>query len=164
MLLSRVSRATPEIADYPFTTKYPNLGVVQVDMDREFVLADIPGLIEGAHAGAGLGHEFLKHIERTRLIVHMVEPSPIDHSDPLSNYDQIREELEKYNPVLATRPEILCVTKAELPDAATCAELLRETSGKDVHLISAVTGQGLKELNELIFLRLSESLGQDGGE
>lgn len=153
-LLSRVSRATPEIADYPFTTKYPNLGMVQVDMDREYVLADIPGLIEGAHAGAGLGHEFLKHIERTRLIVHMVEPNPIDNSDPLSNYDQIREELEKYNPVLATRPEILCVTKAELPDAATCAELLRETSGKHVHLISAVTGQGLKELNELIFQRL----------
>lgn len=155
-LLSRVSRATPEIADYPFTTKYPNLGVVQVDMDHEYVLADIPGLIEGAHAGAGLGHEFLKHIERTRLIVHMVEPSPMDHSDPLSNYDQIREELEKYNPVLATRPEIVCVTKAELPDAETCAELLRETSGKDVYLISAVTGQGLSELNQMIMERLAE--------
>jgi len=155
-LLSRMSRATPEIADYPFTTKYPNLGMVQVSMDHEYVLADIPGLIEGASAGAGLGHEFLKHIERTRLIVHMVEPSPMDFSDPLSNYDQIREELEKYNPVLATRPEILCVTKAELPDAETCAELLRETSGKDVHLISGVTGQGLAELNQMIIQRLAE--------
>ena len=155
-LLSRMSRATPEIADYPFTTKYPNLGLVQVTMDHEYVLADIPGLIEGAHLGAGLGHEFLKHIERTRLIVHMVEPSPTDHSDPLSNYDQIREELEKYNPVLARRPEILCVTKAELPDAETCAELLRETSGRDVHLISAVTGHGIPELNRMIIAQLAE--------
>ena len=155
-LLSRVSRATPEIADYPFTTKYPNLGVVRVDMDNEYVLADIPGLIEGAHTGAGLGHEFLKHIERTRLIVHMVEPSPADLTDPLSNYDQIRHELEKYNPVLATRPEILCVTKAELPDAETCAELLRQTSGKEVLLISSATGRGLMELNRLIISRLAE--------
>ncbi|MEQ9406662.1 MAG: GTPase ObgE [Fuerstiella sp.] len=155
-LLSRMSKATPEIADYPFTTKYPNLGMVQVSLDHEYVLADIPGLIEGAHAGAGLGHEFLKHIERTRLIVHMVEPAPMDHSDPLGNYDQIREELEKYNPVLATRPEILCVTKAELPDAETCAELLRETSGRDVHLISAATGRGLPELNRMIIARLAE--------
>ena len=155
-LLSRVSRATPEIADYPFTTKYPNLGVVQVDMDNSYVLADIPGIIEGAHLGAGLGHEFLKHIERTRLIVHMVEPAPIDLSDPLSNYDQIREELEKYSPMLASRSEILCVPKAELPDAATCAELLRETSGKDVHLISAATGFGLGELNRMIIARLAE--------
>lgn len=155
-LLSRMSRATPEIADYPFTTKYPNLGVVQVSMDHEYVLADIPGLIEGAHTGAGLGHEFLKHIERTRLIVHMVEPSPTDFSDPLDNYDQIREELEKYNPQLASRPEILCVTKAELPDAQTCADLLHETSGKDVHLISAVTGQGLPQLNQMILDRLRE--------
>ena len=86
----------------------------------------------------------------------MVEPSPMDNSDPLSNYDQIREELEKYNPVLARRPEILCVTKAELPDAETCVELLRETSGKDVHLISAVTGQGIPELNQMIVARLAE--------
>ena len=155
-LLSRVSRATPEIADYPFTTKYPNLGLVQVDINNEFVLADIPGLIEGAHLGVGLGHEFLKHIERTRLIVHMVEPAPMDNSDPLDNYDQIREELIKYNPVLASRPEILVVTKAELPDAQTCAELLRETSGKDVHVISAVTGLGLPELNRMIVQRLAE--------
>lgn len=155
-LLSRMSRATPEIADYPFTTKYPNLGLVQVSLDHEYVLADIPGLIEGAHAGAGLGHEFLKHIERTRLIVHMVEPCPMDHSDPLDNYDQIREELEKYNPKLASRPEILCVSKAELPDAETCAELLRETSGRPVHLISGATGQGIAELNRMIIEQLAE--------
>ncbi|MFN8710149.1 MAG: GTPase ObgE [Planctomyces sp.] len=155
-MLSRMSRATPEIAAYPFTTKYPNLGVVHVGMDHDFVLADIPGLIEGAHHGAGLGHEFLKHIERTRLLVHLVEPAPSDFSDPLDNYDQIRKELELYDATLADRPEILCVTKAELPDAETCAELLRETSGREVMLISAVTGTGLKELSRLIVQRLAE--------
>ncbi len=135
-----------------------------MSLDHEYVLADIPGLIEGAHAGAGLGHEFLKHIERTRLIVHMVEPSPMDFSDPLSNYDQIREELEKYNPRLATRPEILCVTKCELPDAETCAELLRETSGRDVYLISGATGQGLAELNQMIISRLATLDEEDSEE
>lgn len=161
-LLSRVSRATPEIADYPFTTKYPNLGVVRVGMDHEFVLADIPGLIEGAHAGAGLGHEFLRHVERTRLLVHLVEPSPADLSDPLDNYAQIREELRLYDPALAERPEIICVTKAELPDASACAELLRDVTGREVFLISAVTGKGLPELNQLILRKLSElSPGED---
>jgi GTP-binding protein len=154
-LLSRVSRATPEIADYPFTTKYPNLGLVHVGYDNEYVLADIPGLIEGAHAGAGLGHEFLRHVERTRLLVHLVEPDPMDQSDPLDNYAQIREELRLYDQSLAERPEIICVTKAELPDAATCAELLREVTGKDVFVISAVTGKGLPELNRLIIQRLA---------
>lgn len=160
-LLSRVSRATPEIADYPFTTKYPNLGVVHVNFDHEYVLADIPGLIEGAHAGAGLGHEFLRHVERTRLLVHLVEPSPSDLSDPLDNYAQIREELRLYDPSLAERPEILVVTKAELTDAATCAELLRETTGREVLLVSAVTGRGLPELNRQIIQRLSEMKAAD---
>lgn len=155
-LLSRVSRATPEIADYPFTTKYPNLGVVRVGYDQEYVLADIPGLIEGAHAGAGLGHEFLRHVERTRLLVHLVEPAPMDQSDPLDNYSMIREELRQYDSSLTERPEIICVTKAELPDASTCAELLREVTGREVFLISAVTGKGLPELNQLIMQRLEE--------
>lgn len=149
-LLSRVSRATPEIADYPFTTKSPNLGVVRVDFNHEFVLADIPGLIDGAHVGVGLGHEFLRHIERTRVLVHLVEPAPMDFSDPLDNYEQIRRELTLYDATLADRPEIICVTKAELPDAATCAELLREVTQRDVMLISAVTGQGLTELKRRI--------------
>ena len=155
-LLSRVSRATPEIADYPFTTKYPNLGVVQAGYDQEYVLADIPGLIEGAHTGVGLGHEFLRHVERTLLLVHLVEPAPMDQSDPLDNYAMIREELRQYDSALAERPEIICVTKAELPDAPTCAELLREVTGRDVFLISAVTGKGLPELNRLIIQRLAE--------
>jgi GTP-binding protein len=153
-LLSRMSHATPEIADYPFTTRYPNLGMVHVGLERDFVLADIPGLIEGAHAGVGLGHEFLKHVERTRLLVHLVEPSPMDQTDPIENYQQIRRELELYDIDLSRRPEIVCVTKAELPDAEACADLLRETIGTDVLLISAATGQGLKQLSHLILERL----------
>src|SRR5439155_1078006 len=92
-LLSRLSQAHPEIADYPFTTKHPNLGLVSLGGERVFVLADLPGLIEGAHAGVGLGHEFLRHVERTRVLVHLVEPLPSDGSDPLHNYQVIRNEL-----------------------------------------------------------------------
>ena len=96
-LLSRLSRARPEIAPYPFTTKHPNLGRVQIDSDRSFIMADIPGLIEGAHAGAGLGHEFLRHIQRAGILVHLVEPEPTDGTDPLANYRAIRDELEQYD-------------------------------------------------------------------
>ena len=144
-LLSRLSRARPEVADYPFTTKYPNLGLVQVDLDRSFVLADIPGLIEGAHQGVGLGHEFLRHIERAGILVHLVEPDPLDGTDPIENYQTIREELVKYNPALAQRPEIVAVTKSELPTAAEIHERLAQTV-EEVLLISAVTGDGLNKL------------------
>jgi GTP-binding protein len=153
-LLSRMSRAHPEIADYPFTTKYPNLGMVRIGYDRQFVVADIPGLIEGAHAGVGLGHEFLKHVERTRVLVHLVEPSPMDGSDPIENYRTIREELALYDPVLMERPEIICVTKCELTDAAAAAELLVEATGRPVMQISAVTGKGLPELIAAILREL----------
>ncbi len=145
-LLSRLSAAKPEIANYPFTTKYPNLGVVRVGFEHQFVLADIPGLIEGAHAGVGLGHEFLRHVERTRLLVHLVEPTPMDGSDPIDNYRSIRNELTLYDPQLAERPEIVCISKGELPDAQAAAELLSEHLGQPVMTISAVTGQGLKQL------------------
>src|SRR5436853_367896 len=113
-LLSRLSQAHPEIADYPFTTKHPNLGVVSIGGERAFILADLPGLIEGAHSGVGLGHEFLRHVERTRVLVHLVEPLPLDGSDPLENYRTIRRELELYRPALAAKPEIVAVSKAEL--------------------------------------------------
>jgi len=145
-LLSRVSRARPEIADYPFTTKIPNLGIVQVDINRSMVMADIPGLIEGAHAGAGLGHEFLRHVERTRLLVHLVEPLPMDGSDPVQNYRAIREELQLYDVDLADRPEIIAVSKAELPGAPAVQQQLAAATQGDVFLFSSVTGAGLKEL------------------
>jgi GTPase len=142
-LLSRVSRARPEIADYPFTTKTPHLGIVQLDLDRSFVMADIPGLIEGAHAGAGLGHEFLRHVERTRVLVHLVEPMPADESDPVENYRAIRSELEQYGRGLAERPEVVAVSKAELPGAVEVQRRLAEATGGDVILFSSVTGQNL---------------------
>lgn len=146
-LLSRITHAQPEIADYPFTTKYPNLGLVRMGYEREFVLADIPGLIEGAHEGIGLGHEFLRHVERTRLLVHLVEPAPMDGTDPVSNYIQIREELRLYDANLAERPEIVVITKNELPDADAAYELLREElPDLEIHRISSVTGKGLPEL------------------
>ena len=145
-LLSRLSRATPEIANYPFTTKYPNLGMVRVGQERQFVLADIPGLIEGAHAGVGLGHEFLRHVERTKALIHLVEPAPDDQTDPVENYLQIREELRLYDEALAARPEIVVITKCEMPDADAAAELLEERIGRPVLKISAVTGRGLPQL------------------
>ena len=145
-LLSRLSRARPEVADYPFTTKYPNLGLVQVDLNRTFVLADIPGLSEGAHQGVGLGHEFLRHIERAGILVHLVEPDPLDGTDPIENYQTIRQELVKYNPALAERPEIVAITKSELPTAAEIHEQLAQTMEGNVLLISAVTGDGLNQL------------------
>jgi GTP-binding protein len=145
-LLSRLTRARPAIADYPFTTRQPNLGIVNIDGDRQFVMADIPGLIEGASAGAGLGHEFLRHIERAGILVHLVEPLPMDGTDPLENYRVIRGELAQYDERLAQRPEILVVSKAELPGAEEVREELAKASGRDVLLISAVTGQGLNQL------------------
>jgi GTP-binding protein len=156
-MLSRLSRARPEIADYPFTTKFPNLGLVQSDMDRTFVLADIPGLIEGAAEGHGLGHDFLRHIMRAGILVHLVEPSPMDQTDPIGNYKTIRNELAHYSQELAQRPEIVVVTKAELPDAADVhAALSKELGRDDIHLVSAVTGSGLRQL----VLRIADLLAE----
>lgn len=145
-LLSRLSRARPEIADYPFTTKFPNLGRVNVDIDTSFVIADIPGLIEGAADGVGLGHDFLRHIMRAGILVHLVEPMPTDGTDPIENYQVIRQEVEQYSDELSQRPEILVVSKAELPDAEQVRSELAEKTGREVLLISAVTGAGLKQL------------------
>ena len=158
-LLSRLSRARPEIADYPFTTKHPNLGIVQVDVDRSFVMADIPGLIEGAHAGVGLGLEFLKHVERTRVLVHLVEPTPMDGTDPIENYQAIREEIRLHDEnlpgtKLTQRPEIIAVSKGELPDAEAVQELLAEETNQEVLVISAVTGAGLQRLTQAVVARL----------
>ncbi len=149
-LLSRLSRARPQIADYPFTTRHPNLGLVKVDSERSFVLADIPGLIEGAHAGVGLGHEFLRHVERAGILVHLVEPLPGDGSDPLVNYQVVRDELAQYDPSLVARTEIVCVSKAELPGASSVRDQLASIVGSDVLAISAVTGEGLDLLRHAI--------------
>lgn len=160
-LLSRLSRARPEIASYPFTTKFPNLGRVAIDLDRTFVMADIPGLIEGAHNGVGLGLEFLKHVERAGILVHLVEPEPVDGTDPLDNYRAIRDELKQYDQRLAERPEILCVSKAELPAAEEVQQRLKEAvDGQQVLRISAVTGEGLSDLTRRVVQLLdAESQG-----
>jgi len=154
-LLSRISRAHPEIADYPFTTKYPNLGTVVAE-DQNFVVADIPGLIEGAHAGHGLGHEFLRHVERTHLLVHLVEAVPLDGSDPVQNYRTIRNELARYSPKLAERPELLVATKMDITGAEDARQRLEAELGREAPSISAVTGRGIPQLLH----RIAESLAE----
>jgi GTP-binding protein len=145
-LLSRLSRAQPEIGDYPFTTKHPNLGLVTIGGERVFVLADLPGLIEGAHSGVGLGHEFLRHVERTRVLVHLVEPLPADGSDPVHNYQVVRRELELRGRGLAAKPEVVAVSKAELTGSDEVRARLERELGRPVLAVSAVTGQGLAQL------------------
>jgi GTP-binding protein len=155
-LLSRVSSARPEIADYPFTTKHPNLGIVDVGNAGSFVLADIPGLIEGASEGIGLGHEFLRHVERAGLLIHLVEPAAVDGTDPIENYESIRAELCEYDESLGQRDEIVVVTKAELEGAEEVRSGLQTVSGRDVFLVSAVTGAGLQELMLEIIKRVRQ--------
>jgi len=152
-LLSRVSAARPKVADYPFTTREPMLGIVTSGDFTEIVIADLPGLIEGASAGAGLGHEFLRHVERTRLIVHMVDSCPVDGSDPVENVKIIRAELGRHSAELGARPEVLVANKADLPEAAEGVARLREAYG-DLHMISAATGEGVKALLAELFARL----------
>jgi GTP-binding protein len=155
-LLGAVTRASPKIADYPFTTLSPQLGIVDLDTSRRLVIADIPGLIEGAAQGAGLGHEFLRHIERTRVLVHLIEIEPTDGSSPADNYRALRKELFDYAPALAEKPEILVLSKTDLlgseEDVETAIGLLRAELqlGADVDLfsISSATGDGLRALME----------------
>jgi GTP-binding protein len=161
-LLSRLSRATPEIADYPFTTKHPNLGQVTIGGERAFVLADLPGLIEGASEGVGLGHEFLRHVERTRVLIHLVEPFPADGSDPVDNYRTIRQELVLYRPALAEKPEIVAVSKSELTGSGEARSRLEQELGRPVLGISAVTGAGLADLVRQAVERLAEVQERDG--
>src|SRR5207302_4912158 len=156
-LLSRLSRATPEVADHPFTTKHPNLGMVSLGGENAFVLADLPGLIEGAHAGVGLGHEFLRHVERTRVLVHLVEPFPTDDADPVEKYRNIRRELELYSPALLDKPEIVALSKSELTGSEEIRARLETEIGHDVFAISAVTGQGLAHLVGAVAERLRET-------
>lgn len=159
-LLSRISRAHPEIADYPFTTKYPNLGTV-VASEHHFVVADIPGLIEGAHAGHGLGHEFLRHVERTSILVHLVEAMPLDGSDPVENYRAIRNELTQYSPALADRPELLVITKMDVTGASESRERITRELCRDAVAISAVTGQGIPQLIHRIVAMLEPRPDQE---
>ena len=158
-LISRCSAARPKIADYPFTTIEPVLGIIELSDFRRFVMADIPGLIEGAHAGAGLGHDFLKHIERTTVLVHILDIMPTDGSDPAENYKMIRSELEKHSKALAAKPEIIVANKTDLDPTGESVETLRNKLKTEVHAISAVTGAGIRELSESLWQRVKELRG-----
>ncbi len=170
-LLSRLTRAQPKIANYPFTTLEPVLGTLELD-DRQLVIADIPGLIEGASAGTGLGHEFLAHIERTRLLVHVLDVAPLDGSDPDENYETVEQEIRLYDPRLAALPRILALSKVDLVDADTAAraqERWRARLGDDVPvmLTSSATRAGLDELARELSYRIpvqDELDGSDEGE
>jgi GTP-binding protein len=153
-LISRISAARPKIADYPFTTLVPNLGMVRLSSERSFVVADIPGLIEGAHRGAGLGDRFLRHVERTRVLVHLVDATAGPDRAPLRDYDAINRELALFDPRLAERPQLVVLNKVDLPDVSrvarrTAAQFARR--GLELLTISAATGAGLNELLEAIW-------------
>ncbi len=167
-LLSVISAAKPKIADYPFTTLNPNLGVVKLG-EESFVAADIPGLIEGASEGTGLGHEFLRHIERTRMLVHIVDVSGMSGRDPVDDYIKIRKELEAYSPKLARKPEIVAANKLDMPESNINAEKLRKYLDDSVEYyeISAASHLGVKQLIGGIIKKLRdlppiEDIQEDG--
>jgi len=157
--ISTVSAARPKIADYPFTTLEPHLGVVDLGDFRTMVIADIPGLIEGAHAGAGLGDRFLRHIERTKLLLHMVDVSSLSGRDTVSDYETVNRELASYNPDLSERPQIVVATKIDALDDPSRLESLRaqaEADGKQFFAISSATNRGISELVNALAARLDE--------
>ena len=160
-LLSRISAARPKVASYPFTTLQPNLGIVELSGFRRFVVADIPGLIEGSHEGLGLGHDFLRHIERTRIILHLVDISAFDGSDPVESYHAIRHELGEHSQLLADKQEIIVASKMDLdPDREKLREF-QQRLGKPVVAISAVTGESLTEFMEDLWKNVQETRQQE---
>lgn len=156
-LISAVSSARPKIADYPFTTLIPNLGVVKTDWGEPFVLADIPGLIEGAHGGTGLGIQFLRHIERTRLLIHLIDGTTIETKNPAASYDIVNRELGQYSRNLAKKPQIVVINKLDVPGVKETADLV-ETRLEPIQVIqiSAVTRQGIQDLLNKIRNMLDE--------
>ena len=161
-LISRISSKKAKVADYPFTTVMPNLGVVDVDGRHQFVAVDIPGLIEGAHEGKGLGDRFLRHVERSRLLIHMIDLAAVEKRDPLSDYERINEELAAFNPTLAQRPQIVVGNKVDLLGKEAIEEERERFSrmGVLLHPISVATGRGVQELILLTFSRLQEAVAE----
>jgi GTPase len=148
-LISKISAARPKVADYPFTTLTPNLGVVSYDEGRTFVVADVPGLIEGAHVGTGLGIRFLKHIERTKIIIHLIDISPLTKREPVEDYKILNNELEAYSPVLQKKPQIVALNKIDIKEANERLVEIRKKFKKirvEIFPISAVTGEGINKL------------------
>jgi len=166
-LIARISAARPKIADYPFTTLTPNLGVVGLSGDRSFVVADVPGLIEGAHRGIGLGHRFLRHLERTKVLVHLVDVSGASDRDPAADLDTVRRELELFRPELAAKPQLVAANKVDaLDDEERVRVLARRAAVLRLPFlrISAVTGEGVPELLERCWQLLAAARGWAGGE
>ena len=154
-LLARTSAATPKIAAYPFTTLRPNLGVVRINREQNFVLADIPGLIEGAHKGAGLGHQFLRHIERTKMLIHVIDLSATDGREPIKDYEQLNLELGHYNELLTKLPQIIALNKIDMPEAeANLARVQAYFGKRKVFPISAITGAGVNQLMQQAYRSL----------
>lgn len=159
-LIRAISSARPKTGSYPFTTLTPNLGVVQADWDNPFVVADIPGLIEGAHQGAGLGIRFLRHIERTRILVHLIDASEIDPENPLTAYETVNRELSMYGESLADKPRIVVLNKLDLPDSDQKSSLfLGAAKGVKSIGISAITGEGVENLISNLVELLEKSDG-----
>ena len=165
-LLSRISAARPKIADYPFTTLTPQLGIAELPGHRRLVVADIPGLIENAHTGAGLGVQFLRHIERTGVLIHLIEIEPADGSDPIENYHAIERELTAYSPLLAGKTRLLAVSKVDLypaeQDQQTAISLIEDALGQTVYPVSSSSGQGIVPLLQACWLALGKSPADDG--
>ncbi len=156
-LISSVSAARPKIADYPFTTLIPNLGVVEMAPGETFVMADIPGLISGAHQGSGLGHEFLRHIERTRVLVFVLDCSGLEERDPVEDYEALLQELRLYREDLLQRPRIIAANKMDAPGAEELVARVQENIDDiEVFPISALTGQGVEELVKRVYYTLSQ--------
>lgn len=169
-LISRISAARPKIADYPFTTLEPHLGVVRVGDDRSFVVADLPGLIEGAHRGAGLGTQFLRHIERTRILAHVIDLSSLAGRNPVDEFHVIEKELKEFSPRVAAKPKMVVASKLDAMDDPSRLEKLRvfcAESGLDLYPISAVAGEGLEALKHALARKLDEmalEAPEGGGE
>lgn len=158
--LSRISAAKPKIANYPFTTLVPQLGVVSLDRERSFVVADLPGIVEGAHQGAGLGHRFLRHIERTMVLIYVIDLAGTEGRDPYDDYTGLREELSLYQPGLIKRPAVVAANKLDIPEAkANLAAFQEKIEGTvEVFPFSAVTGEGVKPLLEAVYRHWQEQL------
>jgi GTPase len=159
-LISRISAAKPKIANYPFTTLTPHLGVVSLSDDRSFVVADVPGLIEGAHEGHGLGHQFLRHIERTKVLAHLVDVSSESGRDPVQDFDTIRRELDLYDPAMLQKPQVVVATKLDAVDDPSRVKALRkraEALSLPFFKVSAASGEGLPPLLEALWVPVAEA-------
>ncbi len=159
-LLSRISSAHPTIANYPFTTLNPVLGVVRLSGEREFVACDVPGLIEGAHAGRGLGDQFLRHIERTRVLMHVLDMAGTDGRDPLDDLTMLTGELRAYNPALAKRPRLIVANKMDVPEAAAHLKRLRTKRKERIYPISCATGEGVQPLLTAVWRQIAHVRAQ----